>query len=79
MSFFLPKKPIFTPSQLDRFSNILDNLGQVFFGVMVLTPIMQGIDKTSIQMLVLGAIDVLVCWSISLILARRKDIEKHDI
>ena len=79
MSLFPPNKQAFTPSQIERISNILDNMGQVFFGVLVLAPIVQGIDKTNMWMLVLGAIDVVTCWSGSLILARRKDVEKHDI
>lgn len=79
MVFFLINKLTFTPSQIDRIANILDNLGQVFFGVLVLTPLVEGFDKTNIWVLVLGAIDVIVCWSGSIILSRRKDILKHDI
>jgi hypothetical protein len=45
MLFFVPKKPIFTPSQIDRMANILDNAGQGFFVVLVLTPLVAGIDK----------------------------------
>ena len=79
MVFFLINKLTFTPSQIDRIANILDNLGQVFFGVLVLTPLVEGFDKTNICVLVLGSIDVIVCWSGSIILSRRKDILKHDI
>jgi len=70
----LPNKPVLTSVQLDRLSNILDNLGQAFFVALVLTPIIQGIDKTNILMLVLGAIDVLACWCGSLVLARGKEV-----
>ena len=72
MSFF-PKNNEFTPAQIDRIENILDNLGQVFFAVMILTPVMQGIDKANIWVLVLGSIDVVVCWAGSILLAKRKD------
>ncbi len=61
MFFFVPKNPVLTPAQIDRLSNILDNLGQVFLGVMVLTPLVQGIDKTNVWGLVLGAVDVAAC------------------
>jgi hypothetical protein len=73
MQSFLSGKRDFTPSQIERIANILDNLGQVFFAVMILTPVIQGIDRTNLWVLVLGTIDVIVCWSGSIILARRKD------
>ena len=66
-------KSRFTPSQIERLSNIFDNAGQVALGVLVFTPLTQGIDKTNGWMLLLGAFDVVFCWTISLILARRKD------
>ena len=72
MSFF-PKSNEFTPAQIERIANILDNLGQVFFAVLILTPVMQGIDKANIWVLVLGSIDVVVCWAGSILLAKRKD------
>jgi hypothetical protein len=52
MMFFIPKKPVFTSSQIDRMANILDNAGQGFFVVLVLTPLVEGIDKTNPWMLV---------------------------
>jgi len=73
MSFLLSNKREFTPTQIERIANILDNLGQVFFAVMILTPVMQGIDKANIWVLVLGSIDVIACWSGSILLAKRKD------
>jgi hypothetical protein len=73
MPFFLSSKREFTPAQIERIANILDNLGQVFFAVMVLTPIMQGIDKINLLVLVLGAVDVIICWTGSVLLAKRKD------
>ncbi len=75
MLFFVPKKPIFTPSQIDRMANILDNAGQGFFVALVLTPLVAGIDKKNPWMLLLGAIAVIMCWTASIILAKRKDIE----
>jgi hypothetical protein len=73
MPFLLSNKREFTPTQIERIANILDNLGQVFFAVMILTPVMQGIDKANIWVLVLGSIDVIACWSGSILLAKRKD------
>jgi hypothetical protein len=73
MSIFLSSKQEFTPAQIERIANIIDNLGQVFFAVMVLTPIMQGIDKINLLVLVLGAVDVIICWTGSVLLAKRKD------
>ena len=70
------QQPLFTPSQIERLSNIFDNAGQGFFVVLVLTPLVQGIDKVNSGMLLLGAIDVLFCWTISLIVARRKDTKR---
>jgi hypothetical protein len=40
---------------------------------MVLTPVVQGIDKTNSLVLVLGILDTLLCWSVSVILAKRKE------
>jgi hypothetical protein len=62
-----------TPAQIERFANIFDNAGQVFLAVMVLTPIIQGIDNSNILVLVFGIIDMLLCWSVSIILAKRKE------
>jgi hypothetical protein len=73
MHFFLIGKREFTPAQIERISNILDNLGQVLFAVMILTPVVQGFDTTNLWVAVLGTIDVVACWSGSIILARRKN------
>jgi small-conductance mechanosensitive channel len=63
----------FTPIQIGRFANIFDNAGQVFLAVMVLTPIVQGIDKTNSLVVVLGILDILLCWTVSIILVKRKE------
>jgi hypothetical protein len=76
MSFFLSRKPVLTPAQIERMSNMFDNAGQVFLGVLVLTPIVQGIDKTNILVILSGVLYVLGFWIISLILARLGEIEK---
>jgi hypothetical protein len=73
MLFSLPKKPVFTPSQLDRLANIFDNAGQGIFVVLVLTPLVEGIDKTNPWVLVLGVFYVVFCWTVSIILSRKKD------
>lgn len=71
-----PGKPVFTASQIDRLSNIFDNAGQGFFVVLVLTPLVEGIDKINTWMLVSGVFYVLFCWIVSLILSKREDGEK---
>jgi len=76
MLFFFPQKPVFTPSQIERLSNIFDNAGQGIFVVGVLTPLVEGIDKTNPAVLLLGVFYVVLCWAVSIILAKRKDIEK---
>jgi len=48
MSFLFPTKPVFTPSQLDRLSNIFDNAGQGFFVVFLLTQAVEGFDKINL-------------------------------
>jgi len=73
MSFFLSSKRDFTPSQIERLANIFDNAGQVFLAVMVLAQVVQGIDKSNELVLVFGIIDMLLCWTVSIILAKRKD------
>lgn len=72
MTVHLHRTPVFTASQLERFANIFDNAGQVALGVMVLTPLVQGIDKTNSWVLLLGAIDVIACWTGSIILSRKE-------
>jgi hypothetical protein len=76
MSFPFSRKREFTPAQIERIANILDNVGQVFFAVMVLAPVVQGIDNPDILVLVLGTIDVVACWTGSVILAKRKGTNK---
>jgi hypothetical protein len=75
MSFLLFRKPVFTPAQLERFANIFDNAGQVALGIMVLAHVVQGIDKTNLLVLILGAIDVTACWTGSIILSRAKEVK----
>jgi hypothetical protein len=73
MSFFLSNKRDLSPAQIERFANMFDNAGQVFLAVMVLTPIVQGIDKANIWVIILGIIDMSLCWTLGIILAKRKD------
>ena len=73
MSFIFSGKKELSPAQIERFANIFDNAGQVFLAVMVLTPIVQGIDNANILVIVSGILDTALCWGLSLILAKRKD------
>lgn len=76
MAFFISGKQKFSPNQIERLSNIFDNAGQGFFVVLILTPLVEGFDKINPLVLLLGASSVVFCWAVSLILAKRKDIEK---
>jgi hypothetical protein len=73
MPFLLLSKRDLSASQIERLSNIFDNAGQVFLAVMVLAQVVQGIDKSNVLVLVFGIIDMLLCWVVSIILAKRKD------
>lgn len=73
MTSVLSSKYEFTSSQIERFANICDNAGQVFLAVMVLTPVVQGIDKTNVLVLVFGLIDMALCWVASIILSKREE------
>lgn len=72
-------KPIFTPAQIERFANIFDNAGQGIFVALVLTPLVQGFDNTNTGVLVLGAIGVIFCWTVSIVVTRREEILTNDI
>ena len=73
MPFLLSSNREFTPEQIACLANIFDNAGQVFLAVMVLAPIVQGIDKENTLVLIFGVLDMLICWTVSLVLAKRKD------
>ena len=76
MSSFLSRKRDFTPAQLERASNIFDNAGQGFFVVFLLTQVVEGFDKLNPMVVVLGILSVVFCWTVSIILAKRKEMEK---
>ncbi len=78
MLFLLPKKPVFTPSQIERLSNIFDNAGQVALAAGVVSPLFSGFDKIDIGVVALGVSIVSLCWTLSIWLAKRKD-ELYDI
>lgn len=64
-------KPVLTENQFDRLSNILDNAGQVVFGVVVLSPLISNLVSFNWIMIILGIIIAVTCWSLSMILAGR--------
>ena len=66
-----PKEPVFTVEELLRFANIADNAGQIFLGVMVLTPLATGLDKTSQPMLFSGTGGTSLAWFISWLLTKK--------
>lgn len=66
-----PKKPVFTAEEILRFANIADNAGQVFLGVMVLTPIVSGLDKVGQPVLSSGVTGTFLSWLISWLLTKK--------
>ena len=71
----LPKEPSLTTKQLERLSSICDNAGQVFLGVLVLTPLINSVDESSISMVGLGIIVTLTFWSLSLYFSKKSEIK----
>lgn len=68
---FFPAHPIFTENQYDRLANILDNAGQVIFGIAVLTPLISNFASTNWFVLLLGLAVATAFWLISLVIARK--------
>lgn len=68
----IQNKPFFTINQFNRLSNMLDNAGQVVFGITVVTPLIG--NQINLRFFVLGGITVLFCWIVSIWLAKRGDI-----
>ncbi len=64
-------KPVLTTEQFERLSNIFDNAGQIVFGAGVFTPVLSGIDKVNIYILLSCIVGVLFCWFLSVWLAKR--------
>jgi hypothetical protein len=63
--------PVFTNSQLKRFSNIFDNAGQVMLGSLVINPLLTPASSPGlIPAILLGAILTLLLWWVSLRLER---------
>ncbi len=65
--------PVFTAKQLARLANILDNVGQVILGIVVLSPIISGFDRVNVLVVLSGIVGVSVCWITSILLAREED------
>lgn len=64
--------PPLNSKQLERLSNIFDNAGQVFLAVVVLTPIFKGgLIEIDFKILVFGFITVVICWLVSVRLAKK--------
>ena len=69
--FFLPRKPKLTSEEILRLANILDNAGQVFLGVMVLAPLVAGVDRRGQLMVSMGLIFTTLSWFFSWWLTRK--------
>lgn len=57
----------FSSNQIKRFSNILDNAGQVVLASVVVQPIVSGLSPISL-FTVFGIITVVVIWSLALLM-----------
>lgn len=68
-------RPILTVKQIERFSNIFDNAGQVVFGVAVLSPLITGFENVDINVdifvILAGVMGMVVCWGTSILLVRK--------
>lgn len=62
-----------TPDQIQRLSNIFDNAGQVALGGLVFGPLLagSGLDTGRLFMIPFGIGTVLLCWAMSIWLARK--------
>ena len=52
--------------EISRLSNILDNAGQVFLGIMVVSPLISGANQNGVYLVALGITSSLFVWFISL-------------
>lgn len=71
MSKKIFQKPILTENQLNRFSNIFDNAGQVILAVAVLSPMLAGFERTNLIVVISGVIVVILCWATSIWFAKK--------
>lgn len=65
------REPRLTSRQFGRLANIFDNAGQVVFGVIVLSPLISGLDSINLFVVLFGIVSVALCWSVSIYLERR--------
>ena len=77
MLSLFPSKPILTGNQIERLSSIFDNAGQVIFGITVVSPLIVGFDKTNWSVILFGTGVVVLCWGVSVTLAKRKEMSNE--
>lgn len=70
---YIRNKPFLTRHQLGRFANILDNAGQVFLGVVVLSPLFVEVDNSNWLVVPSGLVIVSGCWILSMWLTRKEE------
>ena len=75
MTWLKKIRPILTIAQLNRLSNILDNSGQVIFGIAVVSPLFSEFDKVNWIIVLFGLVTALICWIASLILIRKRNYD----
>lgn len=68
----LTERPsIFTASQLDKLADVFINIGALFFGSVVVSQIIPGLDKFPPDVLTFGLMASLIPWGLALWLAKR--------
>lgn len=65
-------KRSFSAKQVDRISNIFDNVGNILFGVTVLAPVIADFDKVNLLIVILGLVSTFFCWMFSVWLVRKR-------
>jgi hypothetical protein len=70
---FIRRKPLLTRQQMQRSANILDNAGQVFLAVAVLSPLLTNIDSPNWGVVVSGLVITIVSWFGSIWLTKQEE------
>lgn len=68
---FIDKPPLLTDSQLKRLSEIYMVIGEVFFALVVITPLVTSVDDDKTSMVALGLVGAGIFWSLSILLVRK--------
>lgn len=70
-TIFLYKSPIFTKTQLNRLSEICLVIGEIFFALAVITPLLTLVDYDKTSVVASGLVESTLFWILSLFLVRK--------